>query len=255
MDELNNNPFDEQDNSNGDPNNANQQNSGYDPYNQPRQNTNPYGQSQQNANPYGQPQQNANPYGQPQQNSNPYGQPQQNSNPYGQPQQNIPYNQPYQQYNGQTGTYNQQNIPTQGYVPPQYGMPYNPYSPQNQSTGMAVASLVLGILSIVLSLFMFSFPPLFLLPIIGLVLGIVFKSKHLPVGKGLSTAGIITSVLGLILPIVLVIIVAVLLVTHGDIFMQQLKIQSPEEYEYLYELYGDQFPQWFEGMFRFLRIK
>ena len=62
-----------------------------------------------------------------------------------QPQQQ--YQQPYQQnYN-----YNQQNINQQGYVPPQqeyYGyQPYMPY-PQQPSQGMAIASLVLGIVSI-----------------------------------------------------------------------------------------------------------
>lgn len=261
MDELNNNeknPFDEQDTSNNSPETGTysqpQQNPGYDPYNQPRQSSDPYNQPQQNVNPYSQPQQNSNPYGQPQQYSNPYGQPQQNSNPYGQPQQNIPYNQPYQQqYNRQAGTYNQQNIPQQGYIPPQYGTPYRqPYVSQNQSTGMAVASLVLGIVSICFSLFMFSFPPLFLVPIIGLVLGIVFKSKHLPVGKGLSTAGIVTSVLGLILPIILVIIMAFILLSYGDVIMDYMRVNAPEEYEYLYQQFGDQFPEWFDGILRFI---
>lgn len=244
MDELNNNdrnPFDEQGSSNSGYNTSGaydqpRQDTGYDPYNQPRQSTDPYGQSQQNANPYGQTPPNVNPYSQQTQNANPYDQPYQ------------------QQYDQQSGTYNQRNIPQQGYVPPQYGMPYQPYA-QNQSTGMAVASLVLGIISICLSLFMFSFPVLFLAPIIGLILGIVFKTKHLPVGKGLSTAGIVTSAIGLILPIILVIIMAVILLSYGDTLMDYIRTQSPEEYEYFYEMYGDQFPQWFDGMFRFFGIK
>ena len=66
-----------------------------------------------------------------------------------QPQQQ--YQQPYQQnYN-----YNQQNINQQGYIPPQHGgygyQQYTPY-PQQPSQGMAIASLVIGIVSIVFAL-------------------------------------------------------------------------------------------------------
>lgn len=236
MDEFNNkNPFDEE--------NTSENGNGYDPYNQPKQDPNPYGQPQQNSNPYNQPQ-----------NSVPYNMPQQNANPYGQPQQNQnPYNQPYQQpYNQQSGVYNQVNSPQQGYSYPQYGgTPYQPYTPQNQSTGMAVASLVLGIISICTGLFMFSFPILFIMPIVGLILGIVFKTKRLPVGKGMSTAGIITSALGLILPIILLVIMVVILLTNGAEIMNYIKEYSPEQYKELYDLYKDDFPQWFEGTFRF----
>ena len=243
MDEMNNkNPFDEQDTRNDGTA------SGTPSYDQSRQD--PYNQSQQN--PYNQPQQN--PYNQSQQN--PYNQPQQN--PYNQSQQN-PYNQPqqnpYYQYQ-QGGTYNRQNIPQQGYVSPQYGTPYQPYALANQSTGMAVASLVLGIISICLSLFVWSFLPLYVIPIIGLILGIVFKSKHLPVGKGLSTAGIITSSIGLALPIILLIVLTVLLMNHSlDGFMselvKQLKQADPELYEQYYEMFSKQFPEWFENALRF----
>ena len=212
MDELNNkNPFDEQDTSGSD----------YDPYNQPKQET----AGTVNLD--------------------------KNSSPYGQPQQNNPYNQPYQQpYNQQGVYYNQVNTPQQGYSYPQYGgSPYQPYAPQNQSTGMAVASLVLGIISICIGLFMWSFPILFLLPIIGLILGIVYKTKHLPVGKGLSTAGIVTSAVGLVIPIVFLIIMVVVLLVHGDALMEYIREISPEQYEEFYEMYGDQFPQWFESVF------
>lgn len=217
MDEFNNNPFNEE--------NSNEI---YPGSNQP---------NQQNANQFNQA---------PNQNFNPYNQaPQQNTNPY-----NQPYQQPQNGY-----TYNQPNTPQQGYYQqPQgyYQQPqqnYAPY-PQQASTGMAVASLVLGIVSIVLGLFMFSFPPLFLAPIIGLILGIVFKCKRLPVGKGLSTAGIITSAIGLIIPLALLILVVVLLLTNGAELMEFLKQTSPQDYEELYELYGDQFPEWFSDAMR-----
>ncbi|MCM1024007.1 MAG: hypothetical protein NC395_08130 [Prevotella sp.] len=199
-----------------------------------------------------------------------------NENNNGETPPQNPYNAQPDPYNSQPGqgqpygypppngyNYNRQDIPQNGYVPPQgmqgyapqqgyapvqgYGMPY-----QQPSTGMATASLVLGIISICVGLFMFSFPFLFLLPIIGLILGIVFKCKRLPVGKGVSTAGIITSAIGLAIPIALLVFVMVMLVTNGAELMEYLKQMSPEQYEQLYELYGDQFPQWFSGAAAFL---
>lgn len=217
MDEFNNNPFNED--KMPDPYNA--QN---DPYNQqPVQG--------QNGQPYQQQ------YNVPPQNG------QYQQNPQYQQEQN-PYNMPQGGYN-----YNQQNIPQNGYAAPQgYGVPYQP----QQSTGMAVASLVLGIISICTGLFTFSYPVLFLMPIIGIILGIVFKCKRLPVGKGMSTAGIITSAIGLAIPVALLIFVIIMLVTNGAELMQYLKQVSPEQYEQLYELYGDQFPQWFSDAISFL---
>ena len=224
MDEFNNNSLNE-DKSGADPQNPyqqpmqGQQGQGYDPYNQqPVQ-----GQQMQNGQQYNVPPQNGQPYQQqynvPPQN----GQYQQGQNPYGMPQC--------------------------GYAAPQgYGIPYQ----TQQSTGMAVASLVLGIISICTGLFMFNAPVLFLLPIIGIILGIVFKSKKLPVGKGMSTAGIITSVIGLLIPIALLIFVIVVLMTNGAELMQYMKQMYPEQYEQLYEMYGDQFPQWFDGAVMFL---
>lgn len=205
------------------------------PFNEDKDNTPGSEYNTPPADPYNQqPVQN----GYPQQNPYPGQQ-----NPYAQQQYNAPNGQYQQNY-----TYNQQNIPQQGYAQPQgyapYGMPYQ----QPQSTGMAVASLVLGILSVVTGLFMFSFPVLFLLPIIGLILGIVYKTKKLSIGKGLSTAGIITSALGLLIPLALLIFVIVMLLTNGAELMQYIKQTSPEQYEELYELYGEQFPQWFSGV-------
>ena len=253
MDDFNNNndPFNEQK-----PDNMPQG----DPYNQPQ------------GNPYNQPQ--GNPYNMPQ--GDPYNQPQ--GNPYAQqqPQQGNPYNMPQgNPYNQQGNTYNQQaqqgqspyampsqqtpyNQPGAAYGQPVYGAPYQPY--QNQSTGMAVASLVLGIISIVFSLFVFTMPVLIILPIIGLILGIVFKSKHLPVGRGLSTAGIITSACGIILPILILILVMVLMMNHSlDGFMsdmlRQIKATDPELYQEYYEMLGDSFPEWFEGILFALGLK
>ena len=217
MDEFNNdkNPFDEQQPSGGQ-----------------QQNVNPY--AQQGSDPYNQP--NPNSYNQQsQQNANPYNQMLQNANPY---QQQKPQNfNPYLQQGGWQGI-EQSRI-----------------SAAQQSTGMAIASLVLGIVSIVLGIPMLLLPFLFLIPVIGLVLGIVYKTKHLPVGKGLSTAGIITSSLGLVLPIVLLVAVVIFMMSNPDFmrqYMNQLREVSPEQYQEFYDQLGGQFPEWFESVLYFI---
>ena len=232
MDEFNNNPF-------------NEEKSGVSP-------ADPYAQQGQQE----QPQQ----YQQPL-NYDPYNQQPAQGQQYAQNQQqyDLPPQNGQNPYGAQGGfNYNQQNVPQGGYVPPQgyyanqgYGC-NAPCQPPQQSTGMAVASLVLGILSICTGLFMFNVPFLFLLPIIGIILGIVFKCKKLPVGKGMSTAGIITSAIGLAIPLALLAFVIVMLLTHGAELMQYLKEISPDQYEQLYEIYGDQFPQWFDAVVSFL---
>jgi hypothetical protein len=132
---------------------------------------------------YGQP-----PYGQPQ-----YGQPQYGQPQYGQPQYGQPsYPQP--QY-GQPG-YGQ--VPQQGGYPLQYGAPAGyPYAVQQRTNGMAVASLVLGILWIY-----------WIGSILALVFGYIAKNQIRERGEngsGLATAGIVLGWVGLgILVIVLV---------------------------------------------------
>lgn len=172
--------------------------------------------------------------------------------PSQQPQQQ--YQQPYPQQNY---NYNQQNINQQGYIPPQhsgYGyQQYVPY-PQQPSQGMAIASLVLGIVSIVFSLFTLALPFLFLVPIIGIILGALHKGKHLPVGKGLSTAGIITSIVGIVLPIIIVIACVVFVFSNPEFmreYMDLYKEMYPEDYELLYEMLGENYPEWFSEAIRF----
>lgn len=68
--------------------------------------------------------------------------------------------------------------------------------------GVAVAALVCGILAMVL---FFAFPLAILLGLVGLILGIVGvrRARHPATGrKGMAVAGIITSVLGLVLGMV-----------------------------------------------------
>lgn len=186
------------------------------------------------------------------------------------PQNGTPANgQPYDPYNQQ---------PTQGAVPYTYDpyaqqntqqgqQPYGPYSqspnyanymqnqygggvyavPQRAPEGMATASLVMGILSIV-SLITVYLPPIF--GILGIIFGCIHKSKHYPNGNGKANAGIICSVIGLIL-IIALIAFSVSLVTNPEVMQQYMELireQDPELYDQMYDMYYDQFPQWFEGI-------
>lgn len=91
----------------------------------------------------------------------------------------------YHDFNTATPYYNS-SMPT-------YGAP----TPQKQSNGFGIASLVLGILSLTVCCLIGP-----LLGLIGIILGIVGLCKK-NAGKGTSIAGIITSVLGIIVSIVL----------------------------------------------------
>lgn len=93
------------------------------------------------------------------------------------------------------------------YPPPMPGQPpmpgaYPPPAPK-QSKGLAIASMVLGICSLV-----FCWSPFLALicSIIGLVLGIIGKKKQ---QGGMALAGIITSSIGLAISVILIIIAVV----------------------------------------------
>lgn len=124
-----------------------------------------------------------------------------NSQPSGYPVQQTGYQQsgqygPNQQYLGQQTLQN--GIPGQ-YVQPKYGAP----QPQ-ASNGFAVASMVLGIVSIALCSLYFLAP---ICAVVGLVLGCVYKGKG---GKsGLATAGIICSSIGLAIGVILICLIMI----------------------------------------------
>lgn len=139
-----------------------------------------------------------------------------------------PYKQPLPQGQYQyNGMYADQN-----------GMPYK--------TGLATASLVIGILSLVLLFTGFLFiPPLGVLPIVGIVLGGVYKSKHYPVGKGVSTAGIICSSIALALSILFIALCIFIVMNYMPQVMEILKNQSPDVYQQYYDMFHDTYPEWF----------
>lgn len=111
-------------------------------------------------------------------------------------QQNNQYNQQNDQYNQQ---YNQPQYNQQQYKQQQYNQPnnynnYNNYAPnqyqqpQDNSRGLAIASLVLGIVSFFCCGSVCS--------IVGIVLGVLSRKKK-PTDNGMATAGIVLSIIAL----------------------------------------------------------
>jgi hypothetical protein len=96
--------------------------------------------------------------------------------------------------------------------------PTAPVTSTGDKKGLAIASLILGVLSLCGSIFWFCGAPL---SIAGVVLGFLgLKSS----GKGMAIAGIILSAVGLLLMVVFIIIAAV----SGPVFdqIQQQLLQS-----------------------------
>lgn len=176
-----------------------------------------------------------------------------------------PQNTPYDPYNmplEQQGRPVSRNTsyPINQQVPPDFD-PYKQPLPQGQyqyngmytdpngmpyKTGLATASLVIGILSLVLLFTGFLFiPPLGVLPIVGIVLGGVYKSKHYPVGKGVSTAGIICSSIALALSILFIALCIFIVMNYMPQVMEILKNQSPDVYQQYYDMFHDTYPEWF----------
>lgn len=166
------------------------------------------------------------------------------------------YNSGYQQngYNGQNNGYTQggynsgyqngyNSYPNGGYQDPYYG-----YGPK-PSQALAVTSLVCGIVSMLTGILGFAYPILFLVPVAGLVTGIMHKLKNLPVGKGMSTAGIVLSILGFIIPFVIIIIA----IANLPAMLEYIESVNPDAYEEIYDEYHDQLPQMFSAAFAMIK--
>lgn len=167
-----------------------------------------------------------------------------------------PYNMPLEQQ-GQPVSYNSP-YPINQQVPPDFD-PYKQPLPQGQyqyngmytdpngmpyKTGLATASLVIGILSLVLTFtgLIYLIP---ILPIVGIILGCIYKGKRYPVGKGVSTAGIICSSIALALSILFIALCIFIVMNHMPEVMQMLKSQSPDVYQQYYDMFHDTYPEWF----------
>lgn len=102
--------------------------------------------------------------------------------------------------------------PTGSYVPPGGNAPTGPLP-----SGMAVASLILGVLGILSAFFLIGG----LLGLIALILGLVALGKikrGLAGGRGMAIAGIVTGVIALLLSIVVVVSVGAFFAENKDEF-------------------------------------
>ena len=82
------------------------------------------------------------------------------------------------------------------------GFNQQPQQPQQGGAGLAIASMVLGICSIVFCCVWYLSA---VLAIVGLVLAIVSLKGEKP-GRGMAIAGLITSIIGLVIVVVVVFI-------------------------------------------------
>ena len=89
---------------------------------------------------------------------------------------------------------------------------------QNTGSGFAIAGLVLGIMSIVL---FWTMPIAMILAVIGIILSVIALSKNQ--SRGLSIAGIITSIVGGILSILAVVLILITLA--------ELDIYDPDDFD------------------------
>jgi DNA mismatch repair ATPase MutL len=113
----------------------------------------------------------------------------------------------YQPQDNQQQYYQPQNSQQQYYQPQDNQQPQNNYQPQYQpqynttpTNGKAVASLVLGIASVVLMFFGWTAIVSIILAIVGIILGVGARKEIGPnEGRGLATAGLVCSIISLVL--------------------------------------------------------
>lgn len=110
---------------------------------------------------------------------------------------------------------NENNMPPNNFPPPVH----EPSIPPSNNKGMAIASMVLGIVSIVFSccFYYISFP----CAIIGLILGIL-SVKKIPDAKGMAIAGIVLSAISLAFAVIALILTIAMSGSIMDIIMTEL---------------------------------
>ncbi len=185
-----------------------------------------------------------------------------NNDPYSMPDNSAKTNTAdNKNYTVQNNSYNDPNFDPYrqgyGYDPNMY---YGAAAMGQYPTGLATASMIIGIISILGVLLMISFPPLLILPVLGIVFGAMYKSKKYPVARGRSTAGIVMSVVSLVMVVALFVIAVYAMMTimqdseQMNEMMQLIKQYYPDIYEQYYEMFGEQYPEWFTAalqMFKF----
>ncbi len=144
-------------------------------------------------------------YQQPQQNQQ-YQQPQQNAQQYQQPQQNQQYQQPQQSGQQYQQQYQQQNQQyQQPYGQPQYQQ-YQPVPVQGDKRGMAVASLVCGILGLILCWVPFAG---LIINAMAIIFFILARKDGPNAQSGMATAGFVCGIIGFIVALFVTIAVGI----------------------------------------------
>ena len=144
-------------------------------------------------------------YQQPQQNQQ-YQQPQQNQQ-YQQPQQNQQYQQPQQNGQQYQQQYQQQNQQyQQPYGQPQYQQQYQPVPVQGDKRGMAVASLVCGILGLILCWVPFAG---LIINAMAIIFFILARKDGPNAQSGMATAGFVCGIIGFIVALFVTIAVGI----------------------------------------------
>lgn len=142
-----------------------------------------------------------------------YGNP--NGNPAG--NQGV-YREEAPSYSGQTwndsGNYTYNEIPNpnnQNYTGPNYNGYGTPQNMDGGSTGLAITSLIIGIIALLASCVMMRLPVLYLLPLSGIVMGVLSLCKG-PQGKGMAITGIVCNSVAIVLSVILFILTAGMLI-------------------------------------------
>lgn len=98
---------------------------------------------------------------------------------------------------------------------PQYAAPQNPASLKPKGSGLAIAALVLGIVTAVISFIPFLNQFAFFTGVVGLILAIIALVKKTP-SRGSAITGLILSVVGMIIATIVIIITMAFLNTVKD---------------------------------------
>lgn len=113
-------------------------------------------------------------------------------------------------------TYTYEELPPTGQQMPEQTY----YEPQKQEkTGLALAALILGIISLVVSCMGFNI----IVAIIAIILGAVYLSKKQQARRGMAIAGLVLGIISIALFVLMVVLIVVFMFTgmgglYGDIY-------------------------------------
>jgi hypothetical protein len=154
-------------------------------------------------------------------------------------QKNNEAQQNYQQPNYQQPNYQQPNYPQTNYPQPNYQQPYNPQNGYGQmpgmppkNDGMAIAALVLGIISVCGS---------FIPAVLAIIFGFISRNKinnsgGALKGSGMSLAGIILGFIGIVTTIIAIIALISIISSPG--YLNSLQDASNTNYDMIHQLWS-----------------